>query len=258
VPTIERDGVRIYYEDKGDGPVVLLHTGGGGDGGMWTLAGYTEDLSDHRCLILDHRGRGRSDQPPGVVAHRIEEYVADVIAVLDAGGIDRAAMVGYSAGASVGFRVAAAHPERIAALVAIGSVPEPDEDEGSDSEQVAAAAAEIRAAGMRATIEAMAAGEAEPPPAWFIDNLATTEAEMFALTIEAWADAESSWNILPLIAAPTLLISGQEEGPEETAQRAAERLPNGRAVVLPGYGHLQAFWHREVTGPLVANFLTDL
>jgi pimeloyl-ACP methyl ester carboxylesterase len=137
VPTIERNGVGLYYEVTGDGPAVLLHTGGGGDGRMWTLAGYTEDLRAHRSLLLDHRGRGRSDQPAGIAAHRIEEYVADVIAVLDAAGVDRAAMVGYSAGAGVGFRVAAAYPDRISALVAIGNVPEPDEDDGSDSEKIA-------------------------------------------------------------------------------------------------------------------------
>src|SRR5215471_12218090 len=100
MPYVNRAGVRLYYEHAGSGPVVLLHTGGGGDGRMWELAGYTGTLTGYRTLLMDHRGHGRSDCPAGLAAHRMSEYVADVIAVLDDAGVDRAALVGYSFGAA--------------------------------------------------------------------------------------------------------------------------------------------------------------
>jgi pimeloyl-ACP methyl ester carboxylesterase len=76
VPYASRAGVRLHYEDAGSGPVVLLHTGGGGDGRMWQLAGYGEALAGYRLLTMDHRGHGRSDCPTGLQAHRMSEYVA--------------------------------------------------------------------------------------------------------------------------------------------------------------------------------------
>lgn len=93
VPYVSRASVRLYYEDAGSGPVVLLHTGGGGDGRMWELAGYTTALAGYRTLVMDHRGHGRSDRPAGRSAHRMSEYVADVIAVLDDADAGRALII---------------------------------------------------------------------------------------------------------------------------------------------------------------------
>ena len=50
MPYVSRAGVRLYYADAGSGPVVLLHTGGGGDGRMWDLAGYVTALAGYRLL----------------------------------------------------------------------------------------------------------------------------------------------------------------------------------------------------------------
>ena len=104
MPSVELDGVRLHYSDSGAGPCVFWNTGGGGDGRMWSLAQYTAALPTYRHLALDHRGHGRSDRPTRLEEHRIEEYVADVLAVLDHAGVDRAVFVGYSAGGTVGLR----------------------------------------------------------------------------------------------------------------------------------------------------------
>jgi len=254
VPTVTRGDVSLYYEDGGKGFPVLFHTGGGGDGRMWHLAGYLDRLAGYRHLVLDHRGHGRSDCPEELDAHRMGEYVADVVAVLDDAQVERAVLLGYSGGASVLYRVAATHPERCAALIGIGSVPEPDDDSTTDSPM----AAHLREVGVRALMEEFAAAESEPAPAWLIDNLATTETEMFALLLEAWAELSGAWELFPNMTAPTLLVAGEEEQVDGAADRAAAQLPNGRAAVLPGYGHLQAFWHEEITGPLITDFLRSL
>ena len=254
VPTVVRDGVTIYFSDAGEGPPILLHTGGGGDGRMWELGGYTAALPGYRHILVDHRGHGRSDAPRDVVAHRMEEYVADVVAVLDAAKVGSAAFIGYSGGASVGYRFAAAHPERCHALVVLGSAPEPEDDSATNL----AFAEDIRKAGMRSAMEQMSASESEPAPAWLVDHLSTTETEMFALMLEGWSRGEEAWDLLPRIAAPTLMICGEREVEPAAVHRAAQRLRLGRAEVLPGFGHLQAFWHSEVTAPLMREFLDGI
>jgi lipase len=93
----------------------------------------------HICLLVpDLRGRGRSAELPG--PYGIDAHIADLVAVLDHAGADRAVVVGHSIGGDVAARFAADHPERTAALVLLdGGVPvrsetveELDDDEGDD------------------------------------------------------------------------------------------------------------------------------
>jgi pimeloyl-ACP methyl ester carboxylesterase len=253
MPYTRRAGVRLHYEDAGTGPAVLLHTGGGGDGRMWDLAGYTAALAGYRSLLLDHRGHGGSDCPAGVPAHRLGEYVDDVVAVLDAAGVNTSALVGYSAGARVAYAVARTYPARVSAVAGIGAVGAP----GDDASDWAETAARARAGGMRAAMEEIAAEEPEPPPGWLLDNLAGTQPEMFALLLEAWASEPTGWADFPHVQAPALVICGDNEEPAaaHNARLAAAAMPQGTAVVLPGLWHLQAFWRTDQTLPPLTSFL---
>jgi pimeloyl-ACP methyl ester carboxylesterase len=251
MPTITREGVRLHYSDTGDGPAVFFHTGGGGDGTMWKAAGYLDALPNRRHVLFDHRGHGQSDQPEDLEAHRLDEYIADVIAVLDSAGIDRAAMVGFSDGAYVMFAVAARHPERVAAVVGIGGVAPPNDT--NDWRLVLAT--EVRQIGLREWLERMSASETEPAPPWLMENLAETSTEMFALELEGWADAPPESENFKDIEAPTLIVCGDSENTDGAAELAVDVLSNGRAEVIPGFGHLQSFWRTDVTAPLISDFL---
>lgn len=97
---------------RGSTPVVLLHAGVA-DRGMWK--GSWGDLIDARDTVrLDLRGFGESVDPPegGLLDH-----VADVVALLDHLGIERAHLVGASFGAGVAATVAVEHPSRVASLL---------------------------------------------------------------------------------------------------------------------------------------------
>jgi pimeloyl-ACP methyl ester carboxylesterase len=251
MPAVIRAGVRLHYSDSGSGPAVFFHTGGGGDGTMWPSAGYLDALPGRRHLLFDHRGHGRSDQPRDLEAHRLDEYIADVIAVLDSAHVDRATMIGYSDGARLIYALAARHPERTAAIVGIGGVSHPDDTDDGRREL----AAEVRQIGFREWLERMSAGETEPAPAWLMENLATTPTEMFALEVEGWADAPTEWENFRRIEAPTLIVCGELENTDGSAELVSNALSNGTAVVIPGFGHLQAFWRTDVTAPVISDFL---
>jgi pimeloyl-ACP methyl ester carboxylesterase len=249
--TAVRNGVRLYYSDSGAGPAVFFHTGGGGDGTMWKAAGHVDGLPGRRHLLFDHRGHGRSDKPEELEAHRIDEYIADVIAVLDHAGVDRAAMVGYSDGARLIYSLAARHPERVAAIVGIGGVGLPSDTNDYRLE----IATGVRQAGVRTYVEEMSAGETEPAPEWLIENLAATSSDMFALELEGWAGAPSEWDNFSRIHSPVLIVCGQLENPDGAAELALGAMPTARVVVIPGFGHLQAFWRTDVTVPIISDFL---
>lgn len=111
-------GIRTLDEDDdatGRPTAVLLHaTLSTGD----QLMGLARRLTGRfRVVLIDRRGSGRSQmadpQPVPVARH-----AADVVAVLDALGIDRAVVVGHSFGGVVALRVAAEHPARVAAVIA--------------------------------------------------------------------------------------------------------------------------------------------
>ncbi|WBB82513.1 alpha/beta hydrolase [Micromonospora sp. WMMD882] len=112
---IEVNGARLGYDDTGDGtPVVLLHAGIA-DRRMWR-AQTAALAARHRVVALDLRGYGESELPPTPFAHHV-----DVVGLLDALGIARAALVGCSFGGAVAIDTALAYPERVDALALLGA-----------------------------------------------------------------------------------------------------------------------------------------
>jgi pimeloyl-ACP methyl ester carboxylesterase len=86
-----------------------------------------------------------------------------------------------------------------------------------------------------------------------------TDADMFALLLEAWASEPGGWANFPRVQAPTLIICGEREEPHaaDNARLAAQTLPSGSVTVLPGLHHLQAFWRTDLTLPPLLGFFSE-
>ena len=115
-------GYAISYEDAGAGSPVVLLPGFMQSAGDYRRAGYVDRLAGtQRVLIVDPLGHGQSDKPHETAAYRAPDVAADVIAVLDAAGIERAALWGYSRGAWLACMAAIEFPERLTALILGGA-----------------------------------------------------------------------------------------------------------------------------------------
>ncbi len=117
------NGLRIHYEDHGAGaPVVLLHGGLVTGHLMWS--NHVPALArNHRVLVPDSRGHGRTDNPEGRLGYDL--MADDCAAFIEALGLDRPVVVGYSDGAQTALELGIRHPERIAGQVLGGVVAEP-------------------------------------------------------------------------------------------------------------------------------------
>ena len=247
--------LRIHYRVVGDGPVLLWHTGGCGDGRMWELAGYLDALPEHTHVLMDHRGRGGSDAPTDMAGHHMSRYVADALAVLDDVGADRATFVGYSFGARVGFALALSDPGRLSGLVALDSFPDPT----TAPDVLRSQAREVLSRGTRNVIEEYVATEREPVPAWLVEHLCSTDSAAFAGGIEAEATEPDTWAAASTLDVPVLLVLGFDgDDPEHSlGRRLVKALPSAELATLD-VAHLAAFHRVDLTAPLMARFLDRL
>lgn len=121
--SIERDGLRIAHVDRGEGPAVLfLHGIGGGCATTFGANGWYEafEAAGRRCIAVDARGRGDSSPvaDPALLAGR--PAVGDLVATLDALGVEHVDVVGFSMGAGHALALAEAAPGRVGRLALIG------------------------------------------------------------------------------------------------------------------------------------------
>ncbi len=108
------NGDRLWFEVVGEGPPLFLVPG---------LAGLSDFFAPHlrhfarrfRVVLHDHRGCGRSS--PARIDYSIDQMAADVVALMDHLGLERAHLVGHSTGGAIGQTLAIDHPERIDRLV---------------------------------------------------------------------------------------------------------------------------------------------
>ena len=117
MPTFDRGDLTLHYVERGDpagAPVVLLH---GLTLSSLTMERLAASLEDHRVLLLDLHGHGRSTKPHDPGRYLVSEFADDVVALLDHLEIEEAVVGGLSLGANVAYDVALRHPERVRALV---------------------------------------------------------------------------------------------------------------------------------------------
>jgi 3-oxoadipate enol-lactonase len=251
--------VALHHEAAGaeDAPPLLLAGSLGTTLAVWEpqLAALSARL---RVIRVDLRGHGGSPAPPGPYA--IADLGADVLALLDGLGLERASWCGLSIGGMVGQWLAAHAPERIHRLVLLcTSAHLPPASAWAER------AAAVRAAG---SVEVVADAVVErwlTPPfaaahperrAWLRDMLVGCDPEGYAACCEAIAGMDLRPD-LERIAAPTLVVGAEDDPatPPEHQRTIAATVPGARLELLPRAAHLASVERPEPVTRLVLDHL---
>ena len=114
---VVRDGTRIGYQVRGEGPCVLLANGLGGT--YVTFKHLYDALDGYRAICWDYRGLYTSAAPADAQANTIAHQVADLIEILDHEQVGDFVIAGWSMGVQVGFETIRRHPSRVRGMLAI-------------------------------------------------------------------------------------------------------------------------------------------
>lgn len=236
-------GVLLSGEVAGDGaPVALLH-GLTASRRYVVMGSRSLERSGHRVIAYDARGHGRSAPAPGR-AYEYADLSADLGAVLDAAGVERAVLAGASMGAHTAVRFALEHPERVAALAIV--TPAFDPDHARDERALAhwdALARGLREGGVDGFVRAYDLDAV--PERWratvetvLRQRLAQHEhpdAVADALEVVPRSAPFARIEELSRIAVPTFVIASRDEADPEhplaVGERYARTIPGARLIV---------------------------
>jgi pimeloyl-ACP methyl ester carboxylesterase len=251
MPKLNRDGVDIYYEVHGEGPVILLSHGYSSTSGMWK--GQVETLSaGHKLVIWDMRGHGDSDYPDDQAAYSEEATVADMAALLDAVGAEKAIIGGLSLGGYMSLAFNRAHPERVSALLIIDTGPGYRNDEAREgwNQNAIRRAERLERDGLDL---ANASAEVRQVRHRSADGLAKAARGMLTQR-----DA-GVMNSLASVAVPSLIVVGADDTPFLAASDyMTAKIPGAKKVVIPDAGHASNIDQPAVFNRAISAFLDAL
>ena len=242
-------------------PLVLIH-GVGLDHTMWDPV--VEVLAQkHRVLRYDLLGHGSSDDPPG--PRRLDDFVVQLLEVLDFYGIDTSDVVGLSFGGLIALMTAARHPNRVHRAVLVSTV---------------FGRSESQLTGVRQRLE-LAENEGLEPVAdlalkrWFTpqwlashpveaesvrQRLLTTDHLGYLKAYRLFAEADDLASASALdVEAPTLVLAGERDSGStpEMAVALADAIPGGEARIMPGVHHLAPIEEPDLFSNALLEFLNQ-
>jgi len=268
---VQSGDVNLYVEQTGTGyPIVFVHEFGS-DSREWEPQVRWFSRA-YRCITYNARGYPPSDVPEDRDRYGWEFAVADLLAVLDGLGIDRAHVVGLSMGGYAVLQFGLRHPQRASAIVAAGAGSGSGPAERVEWPRVAGAIAERFAThGMEAMADEIGHGPTrtqllrKSPRAWdeFMDHLRDHSAVGMANTMARYQalrpslyDFEDDFRALTV---PVLLALGDEDGPcLETNLMLKRAIPGAGLWIHPHTGHAINLEEPAAFNAMVGAFLADV
>jgi pimeloyl-ACP methyl ester carboxylesterase len=253
----------VTLREAGAGAPVLLVHAFPLSGEMWgpQLASPPEGW---RLIATDLRGLGRSS--PGSGATSVDEHAADLVAVLDALGIERAVVVGLSMGGYVALALMRAAPDRVRALVLCDTRADADTDEARANRQ--RLREQLQQGGPPAIADAMMPRLLGPTTMRERPDVVARVRGLIEMNgprgiddaIVALMCRPDSTPGLAQVGVPTLLVVGEEDAltPAALHEQMRAQIRGARLVVIPRAGHLSNLEAPEAFSAALGGFLEAL
>jgi pimeloyl-ACP methyl ester carboxylesterase len=273
------DGSPLFYEswgERGAQTPVLFCDGIGCDGYVWRY--LREDLGQRFGLHPHYRGHGRTAPPKDPARITIEDLADDVVCVLDDALVDRAVLIGHSMGVQVALETYRRHTDRVAGLVLVCGAPSHPLKTFKGSafledllptiqkwihrvpgviNRVTRTLLPTRLAyevASRLEIRRELVEPADFMP--YLEGMARIDARLFVAMLSA-AGQHSAEDLLPEIAAPTLVIAGGRDGftPPERSRAMAEAIPDAELLEIPNASHTAPIERPKLVVETIRNFI---
>lgn len=253
--------IEMAYQVHGKGPALVMIMGFRGTMDLWD-PNVIKALSTHfKVIVFDNRGMGGTTA--GNREFTIEQFADDTAGLLDALGVDRAHVLGWSMGTEVALELTLRHPDKIDKLVLCAGdcsmqafPPAPDvleklyDTSGSPGEQ-----------GERLLALMFPQDWLKEHRVYIKEVFSRSMASSSPENIRRQAAAMDTWkgcaDRLPQIKTATLLVTGTEDvlTPPQNSYMLAEKLPNARLVTLENAGHGVIYQYPERFAQIVIGFL---
>lgn len=240
------DGVRLHYLEQGDpaGPAVILLHGYSDSSFSFSRVLPLLPATLH-ALALDQRGHGDSDRPR--TGYAMHELAADVLAFMDARGIERATIAGHSMGGLVAQQVAQAAPQRVQRLVLIDTTAHVRTFAGIDElERAVAALADPVPVAFTREFQESTVHRPVPEPfmARAVAESGKLPARVWRAIMDGMLEAEPATGLAEA-GIPTLVLWGDRDAycPRSEQEALLRLIPTAALTVYPETGHA-SHWER--------------
>ncbi|MGO9263481.1 MAG: alpha/beta fold hydrolase [Candidatus Binataceae bacterium] len=250
MPTVDANGCKMFYEIDdftdpwtSDKETVWLQHGVGRSTKFWYH--WVPALArEYRVIRRDMRGHGQSSAPPSGHKWSLDELAEDMLAFMDAMGLERVHYLGESIGGIVGILFATRWPERFKSLTICNSPTELRRAEGPALSGTRGSVSNIlanegsRGWGRLLIEQRVISGNSLAHKEWVLNEVAKTPAHVLQGVTRTLDGADTS-PLLPQVKVPTLVLAPSRSPITWLSDQIKMRtlIPNARIAVIEGPGH---------------------
>jgi pimeloyl-ACP methyl ester carboxylesterase len=262
VQTAETNGITIAYKEIGTGFPIILINGYASTMDMWSPPVLAALAKQFRIIVFDNRGTGLSSTTDDPFA--IPLFASDTLGLMDALGIARAHVLGHSMGACIAQELVLSSPEQIKRVILVSGtcggvkmimmqreIWKTLSDKSGTGRDIAKR--------MFSVIFPKKWLAIHDPWQYCPEVYETTSKESAAKQGDALLSWQGTYDQLPAIRSPTLVITGSEDMviPPENSRILANRIPGARLEQIPEAGHGLMYQCPERFAGMVLDFLQE-